>query len=81
MIVNSGSGTGRKKLYLYCCTLFIRWVCDGEPDCKNGEDEKNCETGGCDAKENGLSFSSLIVEKNWTFILKSFDLRAFLDEF
>jgi hypothetical protein len=55
-------------------------VCDGEPDCKNGEDEKNCETGGCDAKENGQSFSSFLVSKMYlAFILKCFASRAFLD--
>ncbi|XP_063443845.1 low-density lipoprotein receptor-like isoform X2 [Mytilus trossulus] len=24
------------------------WKCDGEPDCRNGKDEKNCPTERCD---------------------------------
>jgi Low-density lipoprotein receptor domain class A len=40
------------RLYIL---VYFRWVCDGEPDCKNGEDEKSCKTGECDEKENAQS--------------------------
>ncbi|XP_071130899.1 very low-density lipoprotein receptor-like [Mytilus edulis] len=28
------------------------WKCDGEPDCRNGKDEKNCPTERCDEDQH-----------------------------